>query len=86
MAVMSYQGFPDESLSSMVQALGFGQCVGLMIAIPAVLLFSYTKKEQYQQLDMLLPFVGIALILLIYVEGTYDIIIGYLNMLRGMMG
>ena len=86
MAVMSYQGFPDESLSSMVQALGFGQCVGLMIAIPAVLLFSYTKKEQYQQLDMLLPFVGIALILLIYVEGTYDIIMGYLNILRGMMG
>ncbi len=82
MSVFEFKGYPPESVQGMATALGFGQCAGLMVAIPVVLLFSYTRKENNPQLDTMLPFIGIAMILLVYIEGCYDIVIDYLRTIR----
>ena len=78
-AILIACGYAEADAYSMIKALGVGQCTGLIAAIPVVLLFSYTRKEKYPQLDTLLPFVGIGLIILVYIEGTYDIVINFLN-------
>ena len=50
-------------------AMQFGQCAGLFVAIPFVLLFSYTKSyEAGGNTDLLIPLAGIGLIVLTYVE------------------
>ena len=84
-AVIESKGFPAEKTLDMAMSLGIGQCVGLFLAIPVVMLFSYTRKEKYPQLDTMLPFIGIAMILLVYIEGAYDIIINYLRMIADLL-
>ena len=58
-------------------AVGFGGSVYLIYLAPLVLLFSYTRKPKYRLVDMLIPVAGIALILIVYIEGIHQLL-GYL--------
>jgi hypothetical protein len=51
-----------------------GQTNGLILAIPFILLFSYSKTHKEREYDILVPFVGIIILLLAYVEAIYEII------------
>ena len=51
-----------------------GQTTGLGIAIPFILLFSYSKTYKEKDLDLLVPFVGIILVIFAYIEAIYEII------------
>jgi hypothetical protein len=55
-------------------AVGFGGSVGLIFLAPLVLLFSYTRRPKNPMLDLLIPVAGIALILLVYLEGTHQLL------------
>ncbi|MBO4251934.1 MAG: hypothetical protein J5911_04675 [Clostridia bacterium] len=55
-------------------SLGFGGAFGLLITIPFVLLFSYTKTYQNDIVDKFIPFGGVAFIMLVVVEGAYRMI------------
>ena len=55
-------------------AVGFGGSVGLIFMAPLVLLFSYTRRPKSPMLDLLIPVAGIALILLVYLEGTHQLL------------
>ena len=48
--------------------------MGLVALIPFLLLFSYTRKHKNNQIDALIPLAGIVLIILIYLEGGYQLL------------
>ena len=56
------------------QSYEIGQAVGLFIAIPFVLLFSYNKMHKDKTIDLILPFVGIVIVILAYAEALYHVI------------
>jgi len=56
-----------------------GQSTGLLIAIPFILLFSYNKKHKDKNIDLLIPFVGLILMLLAYAEGIYQVIVAVMG-------
>ena len=58
----------------LAKAVGFGGSVYLLFLAPVVLLFSYTRKPKNRLLDALIPVAGVALILLVYVEGFHRLL------------
>ena len=62
---------------------GFGNTAELVMIIPLLLLFSYTKKHKSIIVDIIIPISGIVLIVLIYFDGAFqaacDIITTYFN-------
>lgn len=57
-----------------VTAMGFGNAVQLILVAPIVLLFSYTRTHKNKLIDIFIPIVGIVCILLLYLQGGYQII------------
>ena len=55
-------------------SIGIGDSVGLVLAIPLVLLFSYTKQHKNPKIDLFIPIAGVALIALVLFEGTFQVI------------
>lgn len=68
-----YLKIPDAS------NFGFGQATGLFLAIPFILLFSYTKVHKDKTFDAILPFIGIGLIIFAYSEAIYELLIAVFN-------
>ena len=58
--------------STWLDALGFGESVTMLLLAPLMLLFSYTRLPKNRNLDIFIPIGGIALIVLIYIEGGYQ--------------
>ena len=63
------------------RAIGLGQCTGLFIAIPFILLFSYTRKHKNGIIDMFIPALAIILIAFIYLESVRAFIIHWANLI-----
>ena len=55
-------------------AVGFGGSINLILLAPLVLLFSYTRKPKYGTLDIAIPVAGMALIVLVYLEGSHQLL------------
>lgn len=53
--------------------MGFGGSIGLVLAIPFVLLFSYTKEHDNPTPDLIIPLAGIGLVAFVYLEGLFQI-------------
>jgi hypothetical protein len=57
------------------QAIGFGNAsVPLLVAAPFILLFSYTRLPKNPRISILIPVIGIVLIILMVVEGSYQVL------------
>ena len=56
------------------EAVGFGGSINLILLAPLVLLFSYTRKPKYGTLDIAIPVAGMALIVLVYLEGSHQLL------------
>lgn len=61
--------------SYVVDQMGFGKAFILLVVSPLALLFSYTKTHKNPKLDPLIPIVGLVLIIFVYVEGVFQIIV-----------
>ena len=55
-------------------AVGFGNSIILILFAPIVLLFNYTKIPKNKTVSMLIPMIGIVLILLIIIQGMYQLV------------
>lgn len=55
-------------------AVGFGESIVLAFLSPVMLLFSYTRKPKYEKISTLIPVVGIGLIVLVFLQGSYQIL------------
>ncbi len=60
--------------NSIAISIGFGKSACLVVFAPIVLLFNYTKIPKNKTLGMLIPVVGIVLIVLIGVQGIYQLV------------
>ena len=60
-----------------VQPWGFGKGISLLFFSPITLLFNYRKKysDATQKVDMLIPLIGIAIVLIVFIEGFYQFLI-----------
>ena len=56
-------------------AAGIGDSITLIFIIPLVILYSYRKTHKNPTVDLLIPVAGIALIVVIYVEGLFQTVI-----------
>lgn len=54
---------------------GVGQCGGLIIIAPFILLFSYTRTHKNTKIDTLLPIIAIAIIAIMFIEGAYHFVL-----------
>ena len=63
-----------EAYGTTLSQLGFGQGLSLLLVIPFVLLFSYTREVKHKQLDKLVPIGGIAMVLIVFAEGIYFVL------------
>ena len=62
---------------------GLGKTATMILIIPLVLLFDYRKTYKNNYIDIIIPAGGIALLILVYLEGGYEVIKQYLvNMIR----
>ena len=71
---------------SMVNGMGFGAAIPMVFVIPFVLLFSYTRVHKDSRIDLIIPVLGIVLLVLIYLEELYQILLYGASQLAGIMG
>lgn len=64
----------DPNLMLGATAMGFGNAIQLLLMPPFVLLFSYTRTHKNKLIDIFIPIAGIACILIIYLQGSYQIL------------
>ena len=69
-----------NGLNDVLGLYGLGQCLALILAIPFILLYSYTRLHKNPIIDIIIPIGGIAFIVLIYLEGFYQMIINLIHM------
>lgn len=80
--------FPEAGdnaiLAGMIAALstGFGNATSLVFAIPFAMLFSYSRKPKNEKINKYVPILGIGLIVLVYVEGLFLVLLHLLPKLR----
>ena len=66
--------FQADYFSFTILKLGFGNSISLIFFAPILLLFSYSKKTSNKVFVTLIPVVGVALIILIYLQGAYQLL------------
>lgn len=54
-------------------ALGIGQTMSMIFAIPFIMLYSYTRSHKNKTIDIAIPIASVALLALVYLEGIYQI-------------
>lgn len=62
------------SALSVVNSYGIGNCIPMILLIPVVMLFDYRKQYKNNLPDIIIPVAGIALLLITYIEGGFEII------------
>ena len=65
---------PDGFLLA-INAYECGQSSTLLLAIPFILLYSYTRNHKNKLIDIFIPIIGIGLVALVYIEGIYQLLI-----------
>ena len=72
---VGFKGYDVETFLVAVNAYQSGQSIYLLLAIPFILLYSYTKGHKNKLIDLFIPIIGIGLIVIVYLEGIYQLII-----------
>ena len=73
LAATHHQVEPKQLIDTML-GIGLGGSLLMIPIIPLILLFSYKKTHTNSQMDMIVPLVGVGLIVLVYVEGMFEVI------------
>ena len=64
---------------SKVTAWGIGDTVPMILLVPIMLLFSYTRKHEEPLVDTIIPIVAVIAIVVIYIDGLFQIIQGLIG-------
>ena len=79
-------GYTDPTEEQMLNALpvifssGIGQTFEMIVIIPVILLFSYTKTHKNKLIDLAVPLVGVTGVALIYIDGVFQFACEYLKL------
>ena len=74
------KNFEFDSYPIIMDAYGVGESLNLLFTIPFVFLYSYTRKHKEGPIDVVIPVAGIGLIVFVYIEGIYQLIVRTLAM------
>lgn len=66
--------------------LGFGGSIIMILAIPFVMLFSYTKTYKDGLIDKAIPVGGVALTVFVYFEGIFQLLCLFPDLLKNLFG
>ena len=69
----------DIQIDALTKLYGFGECFSLIISIPFIMLYSYTKTHENKMYDVAIPFIGIGISFFIYIEGIYQILTHFID-------
>ena len=70
-----YMGAEFSYFSEVLSVYQLGQCSAMIIAIPFILLYSYTRTHKQSNLDIIIPLAGIGLVVFVYIESIYQFLI-----------
>ncbi|MDY6367116.1 MAG: hypothetical protein SPL13_01160 [Clostridia bacterium] len=62
------------TVAQWIYSLGIGQAWPMLLTVPFILLFSYTKTHKNPSIDLVIPMGGMGLTVFVYVEGIFLII------------
>ena len=79
---VDYESTPFAELYRHAAAMDLGESVPLLLLAPIMLLFSYTRVHKNKTFDLLIPVIGVAAIVITYLEGLYQ----FFLMLPDMIG
>lgn len=68
-----------EVFFSALPIYGVGQTFSLLLSIPFIMLYSYTRNHDESKYDILVPIIGVGLCAFAYVEGIYQIVVRLLG-------
>ena len=71
---------------SLASELGFGKSIPLLLVIPFMLLFSYTRTHKPSSIDMLIPDIGVLAFVICYAEGFYQFVLRLPQILSKAIG
>lgn len=78
-AFVNFAGISEQAYDKIENVLQFGQTLSLFLAIPIILLYSYTKIRKNSVVDIFIPIGGIALSIIVYLECIYQTILYYVG-------
>jgi len=64
-----------EGIEDKLYLCGFGKSISLLIILPFIMLFSYTRTYKDKRADIIIPIVALAVLALICLEGLYQILL-----------
>ncbi|MBR4800571.1 MAG: hypothetical protein IK048_02740 [Clostridia bacterium] len=82
--IPGYEGATLDDGLAIANQLGFGSSVSLLLVIPFIMLFSYTRTHKPSAIDMIIPNVGMVAFVICYVEGLYQFIIRLPSIIGGL--
>ena len=75
---------PEEYLPLVMQTqldatrdLGFGMCTPMILLLPIIFFFDYTKTYKNKNVDIIIPVAAVAIIILLFIEGFYEVFKAY---------
>ena len=71
--------YPVEAFAFYLTIYGVGDSFVMIIAIPFIMLYSYTRTHKNKMIDYIIPVVGVALTAFVYLEGTYQLLQRFLH-------
>ena len=86
MGQFSQTDAPFRTALNKVDSWGIGACAPLIFVAPFLLLFSYTRTHKDSRPDLIINLVGIILLVLVYLEGLYQVAIAELDRVMGLIG
>ena len=63
-----------EKAAEAVSKMGFGDTMTLIMLVPVILLFSYTRDHKDKKADIIIPVIGVCTIGWVYIEAAYKIL------------
>ena len=63
-----------EKAAEAVSKMGFGETMTLIMLVPVILLFSYTRDHKDKKADIIIPVIGVCTIGWVYIEAAYKIL------------
>ena len=82
--IPGYEGATLDDGLAIANQLGFGSSISLLLVVPFIMLFSYTRTHKPSAIDVIIPNVGMAAFVICYVEGFYQFIIRLPIIINGL--
>ena len=69
-----FTDYTNAEINVLADKASVGQALPLLLAIPFILLYSYTRAHKNNTIDIIIPVIGIGLTAFVYIESIYQVI------------